>query len=104
MLKHTPKYWVSQVTSLPTRLDGSKKRWLHKQNQFNLGKQNMFLLQEMGSCLPVLLYPGLFEIIAQSAYGLAIPSFWMYVGVVENWLLCDFLHFGILFSTDKGTK
>ena len=75
-----------------------------QQNQINLGKENLIPLQVMGSCLPFLLFPGLFKIIAQSAYGSAIPSVWMYVGVVRKWFVCDFWHFGILFSTKKGTN
>ena len=75
-----------------------------QQNQINLGKVNLILLQVIGSGFPFFIIPGLFQIIAQSAYGLAIPSVWMYVGVVNKWLLCDFLHFGILFSTEKGTN
>ena len=46
-----------------------------QQDQINMGKENLIALQVMGSCLPFLLFPGLFEIIAQSAYGSAIPSF-----------------------------
>ena len=74
MLKHTPKYQVSQATTLPTILGGSKKKMAAQQNQINLGKENLIPLQEMGSCLHFLLFPGLFEIIAQSSYGSAIPS------------------------------
>ena len=42
-----------------------------RQNQFNLGKENCIELQGMVSCLPFILLPGLFEIIAQSADGTA---------------------------------
>ena len=51
----------------------------------------------MVSCLPFLLFPGLFDIIAQLVYGSTI-SIWLYVGVVKKWLLCDFLHLGRLFA------
>ena len=46
-----------------------------QKNQINLGLENLILLQGMLSCLPFLLFPGLFEIIAQSAHRSAISFF-----------------------------
>ena len=43
-----------------------------QQNQINLGKENGIPLKGMVSCLRFfILFPGLFEIIAQSAHGTA---------------------------------
>ena len=58
MLKQTLKYQVSQATTVPTILGGSKKKMAAQQNQINLGKENLILLQAMVSCLPFLLFPG----------------------------------------------
>ena len=84
---------MSQATTLPTTLGGSKKM-AALQNQINLGKENLILLQVIVSRLPFLLFPSLFEIIARSAHGSAIPHVRMYVGVVRKWLLCDFCTLG----------
>ena len=51
-----------------------------QQNQINLEKVNLILLQVIESGFPFFIIPGLFQIIAQSANGSAIPSVWMYVG------------------------
>ena len=42
-----------------------------QQNQIKLGRENSISLQGMVSCLPFLLFPGLIEIVAQSADGTA---------------------------------
>ena len=71
MLKHTPKLSMLKATILPTTLGGSKKRWLLKQNQINLGKENCIPLQGMWAAFLFISPPGLFEIVAQSADGTA---------------------------------
>ena len=45
-----------------------------QQNQINLGKENLIPLQVWCAASLFLLFPGLFEIIAQSAHVSAIPS------------------------------
>ena len=75
MLKHTLKYQVSHATTLPTTLGGSEKDGRLKQNQINLGKENLIPLQVMGSC-PFFYYSQVYliEIITQTAHRSAIPS------------------------------
>ena len=81
MLKHTSKLLVSKATTLRTKLGGSKKRWLLKQNNINLGKGNFIPLQGLWATSLFITFPGLFEIIAQSADGTAILIYGMYVDV-----------------------
>ena len=56
--------------------------------------------------MPLVLYYSqvYFKIVAQSADGSATLFLGMYVDVVRKWVLWDFLHFGVLSSTEKGTK
>ena len=44
-------------------------------NQINPGKENLISLEVMAGCLTFLLFPGPFEINAESACGSAIISF-----------------------------
>ena len=55
MLKHTPKLLVSKASTLPTKLGGSKKRWLLNQYQINLGKENYYIARD-AELIPFLYY------------------------------------------------
>ena len=89
MLKHTPKYLVSKAAILPTKHGGSKKRWQLKKHWINHWK--LHSTARNGELPPFfILFPGLFEIIAQSAHGTAILVFGMYVEVFRKrglWLV-----------------
>ena len=63
---------MSKATTLSTKLGMSKKRWLLNKNQNNLGKENcIFHCKELRAAFIFILFPGLFEIVAQSADGTA---------------------------------
>ena len=72
MLKHTPKLLVSKATTLPTKLGGSKKRWLLNKIKLTWDKKIVFHCKEWWAASLFILFPGLFEIVAQSADGTAI--------------------------------
>ena len=104
MLKHTPKYLVSKAATLLSKLGGSKKRWLLNKIKLTWEKKIAFHCKEKRAASLFILFPGLFEITAQSAHGTKILVFGMYVEIVRKWVLLDFLHFGVLSSNEKGTK
>ena len=104
MLKHTPKLLVSKATTLPTKLDGSKKRWLLNKIKLPWEKKIVFHCKEWWDASRFILLPGLFKIVAQSADGTGILFLGMYVEVVRKWVFCDFLHFGVLSHTENSTK
>ena len=55
-----------------------------QQNQINLGNENCVPLQGAVSCLSLILFPGLFEIVAHSADGTAKLFLGMNVDVVRK--------------------
>ena len=55
-----------------------------QQNQINLGNESCVPLQGMVCCLAFILFPGLFEIVAQSADGTAKLFLGMNVDVVRK--------------------
>ena len=103
MLKHTPKYLMSKATTLTTKLGGSKKRLLLNKIKLTREKKTLSHCKACWTDSFLILFTGLLEIIAQSALGLAIPLYWMYVEVVRKRVLCEFLRLGILSSAEKGT-
>ena len=56
--------------------------------------RGIFHSKEWWAASLFVLFPGLFEIVAQSADGTAKLLLWIYVDVVRKWVLCEFLHFG----------
>ena len=97
MLKDSPKYLLSKTTTC-------KKRWLLNKIRLTWEAKTALHCKEWWAASLFILFQSLFKIIAQSAHGTANLLFWMYVDVVRQWLLLDFLHFGVLSSTEKGTK
>ena len=57
---------MSKATALPTKLGGSKKKIAVQQNQINMGIKILYSIARHGELTPgFILFPGLFEIIAQ---------------------------------------
>ena len=56
--------------------------------------RGIFHSKEWWAASLFVLFPGLIEIIAQSADGTAKLLLWIYVDVVRKWVLWEFLHFG----------
>ena len=105
MPKYSPKLLVSKATTLPTKQRKKiKKRWLLNKIKLTWEKKTVFHCKEWWAASLFILFPGLFEIVAQSADGTAILFLGMHVDVVRKWVLLDFLHFGVLSHTEKGTK
>ena len=104
MLKQTPNFLVWKATTLPTKLGGNKKRWLPNKIKSTWEKKTVFHCKEWWAASIFALFPCLFEIVTQSADGTAKLLLWMYVDIFREWVLWDFLHFGVLSSTKKGTK
>ena len=95
---------MSKATTRPTKLGGSKRRWLFNKIKLTWEENTVFHRKEWWIDSLFILFPGLFYIIVQSAIRSAIPFYWMYLEVVSRRVLCEFLHLGILSSTEKGTK
>mgnify|MGYP001802931951 CR=1 FL=1 len=95
---------MSKATTLLTKLGGSKKRWLLKKIKLPWIKHTVFHCKTWWTDNLFILFPGLFEIIAQSALGSAIPFHWSYVEIVRKQVICEFLHLRILSSTKKSNK
>ena len=67
-----------------------------EQNQINLGNEHCIPLIVMVSCLPAILFPGLFGIIARSALPPAIPFYyvcggWQETGALRSFALRDII-------------
>ena len=104
MLKNTPKYLVSKDTTLPAKFSVSKKLLLL--NKIKINWENEFVSIVRNGELSTFLY-------YSQVYLRSLPNqlmdhqntfFSMYVEVVKQWVLCCFLHFGILSEIKKGTK
>ena len=104
MLKHTLKLLLAKATTLLTKLGGSKTRWLLNKIKLTYEMKTVFHCKEWWAASLFILFPGLFEIIAQSADGTEILFLEMGADVVRKWVLWAFLHFGVLSHTAKGTK
>ena len=78
----------------------------HNKNKLTLEKKAVFYCKEWWAASLFILFQGLIdvEIVAQSADWTAILFLGMFAGVVRKWVLWDFLHFGVLSHTKKGTK
>ena len=65
-----------------------------QQNQIHLGKENSIPMQGMVSCLHFFVYSQVSLMEQQYSF----------LDIVRNWVVWDFLCFGVLSLTDKGTK
>ena len=64
--------------------------------------KGVFHSKEWWAASLFVLFPGLIDIIAQSADGIAKLLLWIYVDVLRKWVLWDFLHFGYCLVAEKG--
>ena len=69
------KYFVSKATMLPTKLGQSKTRWLLNKIKLASEKKTIFHGNKWWAASLFTLFPGLFEIIAQSVHGSTIHFF-----------------------------
>ena len=72
-----------------------------QQNQIHLGKENSIPMQGMVSCLHFFVYS---QVYLRQLPNQLMEQQYSFLDIVRNWVVWDFLCFGVLSLTDKGTK
>ena len=75
-----------------------------QQNQINLEKNTVFYCKKRSAVTPFLYYSQIYSTHYPISSPSAKPFYCKYVEIVTRWVLCEFLYFGKLSSTEKGTN